>query len=205
MKYAQINRKTSQMIGSPHKLPERFVTPSGATISFFNKLPSQALAGLDWLPVIYDSLPGTETHSHSLIPEIVNECFVYRAIPRDIEMLRNNALTMIDETANHVTRGYVPVDQSYNAMLKRSEACIYLVAENPDLENFPIIKSVSQKTGQLPGEIALFFQNQLGNWALKIAEVEGCREKGLLECGNAKTHDEIIECRDMALAELEKI
>lgn len=207
MKYAQINRKTSQMIGSPHKLPERFVTPSGATISFFNKLPSQALAGLDWLPVIYESLPGPETHSHSLIPEIVDEQFIYRAIPRDLEILRSNALMTINETANHVIRIYVPVEsgQSYTEILKQDEACKYLKTDKPTLANYPVIKEISSATGKLPREIAEIIMEEAMAWTLKISEVEACRAKGLMECGNAKTHEEIIECRNTVLSALELI
>ena len=65
MKYAKI--ENNEIAEGPRTLPRTFRTPSGGTITGFDCLDAESLAGYDWLPVEYTPLGNYQRHGSPVI------------------------------------------------------------------------------------------------------------------------------------------
>lgn len=211
--YAQINKETKQMIGSPTLLPNRFTTPEGATVSSFDKLPDAALAGLGWVPVVYADLPSPETHYHSLSPayEADSSRFVFQAVARDISVLLSEAEKAIDAAAGeacarHVSQG-CGQEMRYLEKSKQAKefAAAYDTEQNPSADDYPVIKKEAERCGVTVIEKAREIIICTNNWIALASEIESLRMGGKVACRASTDTATLVARRDEALAALEAI
>ncbi len=207
MIYAQINRKTNQMINSPSQLPQRLLTSEGTTINRFNKLSEIILCAFDWLPVIYEELiPGT---TYSLAPTYnkVKQQFIFKTIPQDFNILLKESEFKIDEAASFACAKYISqgVGQDARYMIKREQAINYLRDTEPDMANYPMIKREADETGVALKELARLIVDTACLWINLAAEIEALRCGGKKKCRDARDVSEVIQFRDAAISALELI
>ena len=207
MPYAQINKETNQMINKPTKLPERWITPEGVTINFFNKLSKNILQAFDWLPVIYEELMDGATHNSQPVFDEVCQRFIFEAIPQNIDILLKQSERRIDEAASFASARYISqgVGQECRYMIKREQAINFLRDPEPDMADYPMIKREADETGQTPKDIAHLIVNTACLWIDLAAEVEALRCGGKKKCREAAGVTEVIQHRDAAISALELI
>ena len=207
MQYAQIDKTTNQMASKIAKLPDRWTTPEGATITHFNKLSKTSLRAFDWLPVIYEELTDGATHSEKPVYDKTNQQFVYEAIPQDIDILVKQSERRIDETASFASARYISqgVGQECRYMIKREQAINFLRDPESILSDYPMIKREAEETGRTPKEIAQLISDTACLWIDLAAEVEALRCGGKKKCREAAGVTEVIQFRDAAISALELI
>lgn len=207
MQYAQIDRKTDKMASVPAKLPDRWITPEGATITHFNKLSKKSLQAFDWLPVIYEELTDGATHNEKPAYDKAKQRFVFEAIPQNINILLKQSERRIDEAASFASARYISqgVGQECRYMIKREQAINFLCNPEPILSDYPMIKREAEETGRTPKEIAQLISNTACLWIELAAEVEALRCGGKKKCREAAGVTEIIQFRDAAISALELI
>lgn len=208
MLYAQINPETKQMINTQIELPERWITPDGVTITRFNKLPIDVLKSLGWLPVIYDEIV-SEAYFYQEPPKYdeKNNQFIYEAIPYDIELLRNDALQRIDQTASNTCAKYISqgVGQDARYLMKHIQAVDYLVDVPNNIEKYPMIKKEAELSGMSYVDMANLIINTANEWINIAAEIESIRCSTKMKIKKAKDNAEIVRLRDNAITGLETL
>lgn len=207
MQYAQIDKETNQMIDAPTKLPGRWTTPEGATITHFNKLSKKSLQAFGWLPVIYEGLVDGSTHSEKPVYDKIKQRFVYEAIPQNIDILLKQSERRINEAASFASARYISqgVGQECRYMIKREQAINFLRDSEPILSNYPMIKREAEETGRTPKEIAQLIVDTACLWIELAAEIEALRCGGKKKCREAAGVTEVIQFRDAAISALELI
>ena len=207
MQYAQIDRKIDKMASTPTKLPDRWTTQEGATITHFNKLSKESLQAFGWLPVIYEELSNGATHSKKPVYDKTKQRFVYEAIPQNINILLKQSERRIDEAASFASARYISqgVGQECRYMIKREQAINFLRDPEPILSGYPMIKREAEETGRTPKEIAQLISDTAGLWIDLAAEVEALRCGGKKKCREAADVTEVIQHRDAAISALELI
>lgn len=205
MQYAQI--KNDQMIDKPVKLPDRWTTPEGATITHFNKLSKMSLQAFGWLPVIYEELTDGATHSEKPVYDKTKQQFVFEAIPQDISILVKQSERRIDEAASFACSRYISqgVGQECRYMIKREQAINFLCDFEPILANYPMVKREADETNRTPKEVAQLIVDTFCLWIDLAAEVEALRCGGKKKCREAAGVTEVIQFRDAAISALELI
>ena len=205
MQYAQI--KNEQMVNKPIKLPDRWTTPEGATITHFNKLSKTSLRAFDWLPVIYEELSDGATHSEKPVYNKIRQRFVFEAIPQDVDILLKQSERRIDEAASFACARYISqgVGQEYRYMIKREQAINFLIYPEPILSDYPMIKREAEETGRTPKEMAQLIVDTACLWIDLAAEIEALRCGGKKKCREAVDVAEVIQFRDAAMSALELI
>jgi len=213
MKYAQIDFETSQMISRPQNLPARWTTPAGATINQFDKLPQAALFGLGWLPVVYGDLPDPQTHQHAASPryDAEQQRFVYDAIARDLELLRDEACDIIDQAAGAASAKYITVaagqEARYLLKLEQARLCQQILADGgtPAAEQCPMIIREANATGQTVEQATQTVLDQAAAWLTVAAAIEAARIGGKQTCRTAPDNEAVIAARDNAIAALKAV
>ena len=209
--YAQINRQTIQMVGPAMALPTRWTTPQGATIAGFDTLPRAALAALDWVPVVRQGLPDPQTHRHAAAPayDAERDCFVYRAEPVDVELLRAQALAALDEAASaasgrHLTVG-VGQELRYQAKAAEARELLREGDMEPDPARWPLLAAEALALGEALGTRAQAVATAHGAWLAVAARIEAARVSGKAQVRGAGTGEAVLAARDAALAALEAL
>ena len=204
---ARIDREIDQIKGKPTKLPDRWTTPEGATITHFNKLSRKSLQAFDWLPVIYEELMDGSTHSEKPTYDKTNQRFVFEAIPQDISILLKQSERRIDEAASFASARYISqgVGQELRYMIKREQAINFLCNSEPVLSDYSMIKREAEETGRTPKEIAQLIIDTAYFWIYLAAEIEALRCGGKKKCREAAGVTEVIQFRDAAISALELI
>jgi hypothetical protein len=207
MLYAQINRKTNLIVNNPGRLPDRWTTPEGATITHFNKLPKKSLQAFNWLPVIYEELSDGATHSLTPFYDEANQQFVYEAIPQDISILVRQSERRIDEAASFASARYISqgIGQEYRYMIKREQAISFLRDPEQPLSDCHMIKREAEETGRTPKEIAQLIVDTACLWIDLAAEIEALRCGGKKKCREAIDVTDVIQYRNAAISALELI
>lgn len=205
MLYAQI--KENQMVSKPTKLPDRWTTPEGATVTHFNKLSKSSLRAFDWLPVVYEELTDGATHSEKPVYDKTNQQFIFEAIPQDIDILLKQSERRIDEAASFASARYISqgVGQECRYMIKRKQAINFLCDPEQPLSDYPMIKREAEETGRTPKELAQLIVDTAYLWVNLAAEVEALRCGGKKKCREAIDVTEVIQYRDAAISALELI
>ena len=195
------------MTGRPEKLPERLITPVGATIIRFNKLSKRSLWAFDWLPVIYEELMDGATHSEKPVYDKINQQFIFEAIPQNIDILLKQSERRIDEAASFASARYISqgVGQEYRYMIKREQAINFLNDSESVMADYPMIKREAEETNMAPVEVAQLISNKANLWIDFAAEVEALRCGGKKKCREAADVTEIIQHRNAAISALELI
>jgi hypothetical protein len=194
MLYAQINKTTNQMKSKPAKLPDRWITPEGATITHFSKLSKISLQTFDWLPVIYEELTDGATHSEKPVYDKTNQRFVFEAIPQNIDILLKQSERRIDEAASFASARYISqgVGQEYRYMIKREQAISFLRDPEQPLSDCHMIKREAEETAACL-------------WIDLAAEIEALRCGGKKKCREAIDVTDVIQYRNAAISALELI
>lgn len=207
MLYAQIDKEINQMINKPTKLPDRWITSEGATITHFSKLSKISLQTFDWLPVIYEELMDGATHNLQPVFDEVSQQFIFEAIPQDINVLIKQSERRIDEAASFACERYISqgIGQECRYMIKREQAINFLRDLKQPLSNYPMIKREAEETGRTPKEIAQLIVDTACLWINLAAEIEAMRCGGKKKCKEAFDVTEIIQHRDAAISALELI
>ncbi len=207
MQYAQIDKITNQMKDAPSRLPDRWTTPGGATITHFNKLSKKSLQTFDWLPVIYEELMDGATHSEKPVYDKTNQQFVFEAIPQDIDILLKESERRIDEAASFASARYISqgVGQECRYIIKREQAINFLRDSEPDMADYPMVKREADETGRTPRETAQLILDTASLWIELAAEVEALRCGGKKKCRESADVTEVIQHRDAAISALELI
>ena len=207
MLYAQINKETKQMKDQPTKLPDRWITPEGATITRFSKLSKISLQTFDWLPVVYEELTDGATHNLQPVFDEVSQQFIFEAIPQDISILVKQSERRIDEAASFASARYISqgVGQECRYMIKREQAINFLRDPEPDMADYPMVKREADETGRTPKEIAQLIFDTACLWIDLAAEIEALRCGGKKKCREAADVTEVIQFRNAAISALELI
>lgn len=205
MQYAQI--KNGQMVNKPTVLPDRWITPEGATISRFNKLSRKSLQTLDWLPVIYEELLDGATHNSQPVFDKVNQQFMFEAIPQDINILIKQSEQKINKAASFACGRYISqgTGQECRYMIKREQAINFLRDVNQPLSGYPMIKREAEETGRTSKEMAQLIVDTACIWIDLAAEIEAMRCGGRKKCRESVDVAEIIQYRNAAISVLELI
>lgn len=212
MKYAQIDFDTEQMQGIPRTLPSRWTSPEGATINGFDQLPRAALYGLGWVPVVYEDLPGTETHyAGKPVYSADDRQFVVEALPRDPEKLKAEACEAVDSAAGEASGRCLStgIGQEYRYRVKAEEAAAYIAAvgsgETPDPAGYPLLAAEADAVGAEMLARAQVILNARAAWIEAAARIEAARMAGKAAVTAAETNEAAIAARNAAVAALEAI
>ena len=205
MQYAQI--KNGQIITEPAKLPDRWTTSEGATITHFSKLSKQSLQAFRWLPVIYEELTDGATHSLIPIHDKTNQRFVFEAIPQNIDILLKQSERRIDEAASFACARYISqgIGQECRYMIKREQAINFLHDLKQPLSDYPMIKREAEETDRTPKETARLIIDTACLWIELAAEIEAMRCGGKKKCRESRDVAEVIQFRNAAISALELI
>jgi hypothetical protein len=207
MQYAQIDRETNLMKDKPVNLPNRWTTPEGATINYFNKLSKQTLRAFNWLPVVYEELTDGATHSLTSKYDVVNARFLYESIPQNMSILLKESKRRIDEAASITCSKYISqgAGQECRYMIKREQAINFLNDLEPNIVDYPMIQKESIASSRTAKELAQLILNTAEIWIDLAAEIEAARVGGKKKCSESKDVAEMIKYRDEAIATLELI
>lgn len=207
MPYAQINKETNQMVGVPVELPTRWITPSGVTINYFNKLSKNILQAFDWLPVVYEELIDGATHSSQPIFDEVNQQFIFEAIPQDINILIKESERRIDEAASFICEKYISqgIGQDCRYMIKREQAIAFLIDVPENINKYQMIKREAEFREISYDSLAFLIVETANNWINLAAEIEALRCSGKERCKNAINITKVIQFRDATILALEQI
>lgn len=207
MIYAQIDKKTNQVINKPTKLPERWTTHEGATINYFNKLSRITLQTFNWLPVVYEELTDGATHNSQPVFDKVNQQFIFEAIPQDINILIKQSEYRIDEAASFASKKYISqgVGQDARYLLKYRQAIDYIADIPINIDKYIMIKREAELSGISYDELAFLIIETTNDWINIAAEIEALRCSGKKKCKKAKDVTEIIQFRDITVLALESI
>lgn len=213
MLYAQINRETNQMIGSPVELPSNFVVGGGIVVSGFNLMSQKMLAVFGWVPVYEADNPDPLSYYISKVPTYQedSESFILQAVPRELTPLVEEAQVKIDNAASNVCVKYMTVgagqEMRYLMKAAQADAAIALQREggSPKLIDYPMVALEAQACDMDFWDKALEIVNTRNAWVQLAANIEATRVGGKQSCREATTPKDLFIARDTAIAILEAL
>ncbi|MBM9615302.1 hypothetical protein JWJ90_13540 [Desulfobulbus rhabdoformis] len=207
--WAQLNPDTLQMASKVYPtLPSRWTTPEGATINNFSSLPTVALKALNWVPVMRAVIEDAEAYKYALVTyDKGNEYFVYEAVARDSTVLLISCKAAIDQAASatcarHLSQGN---SQDLRYAEKASEIKAYLLDDDPDEADYPVMAAEAAGCGVTLAEKATEIALIRETWVTLCANVEAARIGGKKACAACADAESMIAARNAAIVTLEAL